>query len=100
MGTFLCALQTVAVFLSAVTAGLLLTTSSGHTLHSAASYTVYVVAVVQVGAAVLAWMPGGGSPRPFLFAEVFLALVLAQVALGIAHNKDKHKPLGGLLFGV
>lgn len=100
MGTFLRVLQTLAVFFSAVTAGLLLTTRSGHPLHSAASYTVFVVAVVQVGAAVLAWKPGGGSPRPILFAVVFLALVLAQVALGIAHVKVVHVPLGVLLFGV
>ncbi|WP_370969430.1 hypothetical protein [Amycolatopsis sp. cg9] len=100
MGTFLRVLQTLAVFLSAVTAGLLLTTRSGHSLHSAAAYTVFVVAVVQVVAAVLGWKSGGGSPRPILFAVVFLGLVLAQVALGIAHVTAVHVPLGVLLFGA
>lgn len=100
MGTFLRASETFAVFLSAVTAGLLLTTRSGHPLHSAAAYTVFGVAVVQVVAAVPMWKPGGGSPRPILFAVVFLGLVLAQVALGIAHVKVVHVPLGRLLFGV
>ena len=100
MGTFLRLVQTLAVFLSAVTAGLLLTTKAGHPLHSAAAYTVFGVAVVQVIAAVLAWRPGGGSPRPIGFAVGFLVLVLAQVALGIAHVKVVHVPLGVLLFGL
>ncbi|MBE1500075.1 heme A synthase [Amycolatopsis lexingtonensis] len=100
MGTFLRVLQTFAVFLSAVTAGLLLTTRSGHSLHSAAAYTVFIVAVVQVVAGVLAWKPGGGSPRPIGYAVVFLALVTAQVVLGIAHVTAVHVPLGVLLFGV
>ncbi|SEF28924.1 hypothetical protein SAMN05421837_104393 [Amycolatopsis pretoriensis] len=100
MGTFLRGLQTLAVFLSAVTAGLLLTYKAGHPLHSAAAYTVFGVAVVQVIAALLAWKPGGGSPREIWFALGFLALVLAQVFLGIAHVKAVHVPLGVLLFGV
>ncbi|WP_290059647.1 hypothetical protein [Amycolatopsis solani] len=100
METFSRALQTLAVFLSAVTAGLLLTTPSGHSLHSAAAYTVFVVAVVQVVAAVLAWKPGGDSPWPIGYAGVFLVLVTAQVVLGIAHVTAVHVPLGVLLFGL
>jgi heme A synthase len=103
MGTFLrvtAGLQTLALFLAPVTAGLLLTTPHGHALHSASAYTVWVVAVVQVVAAVLAWRPGGGSPGAILYAVVFLGLVSAQVALGIAHVKVVHVPLGVLLFGV
>jgi heme A synthase len=103
MATFLrvtIALQTLAVFLAPVTAGLLLTTPSGHVLHSASAYTVFVVAMVHVVAAVLAWRPGGGSARPILHAAVFLVLVLTQVALGIAHVKTVHVPLGVLLFGI
>jgi heme A synthase len=102
MATFLrftIGLQTLAVFFSSVTAGLLLTTPNGHSLHSAAAYTVFVVAVVHVVAAVLVWRPGGGSPRPILYAVVFLGLTLAQVALGIAHVKTVHVPLGVLMFG-
>ncbi|MEQ0559205.1 hypothetical protein ABJI51_09005 [Amycolatopsis sp. NEAU-NG30] len=93
-------LQTLALFLAPVTAGLLLTMPHGHALHSASAYTVWVVAVVQVVAAVLAWRPGGGSPGAILYAAVFLGLVSAQVALGIAHVKVVHVPLGVLLFGV
>jgi heme A synthase len=103
MATFLrftIGLQTLAVLLSSVTAGLLLTTPNGHSLHSAAAYTVFVVAMVHVLAAVLAWRPGGGSPRPIVSATVFLGLVLAQVALGIAHVTVVHVPLGVLLFGA
>jgi heme A synthase len=103
MTTFLrvtSALQILAVFLSAVTAGLLLTTPNGHVLHSAAAYTVWIVAVVQVVAAVLVWRPGGGSPRGVGYAVVFLGLVTAQVFLGIAHVKAVHVPLGVVLFGV
>ncbi|MEU5259997.1 hypothetical protein [Amycolatopsis sp. NPDC021455] len=103
MATFLrvtIALQTLAVFLAPVTAGLLLTTPNGHVLHSASAYTVFVVAMVHVVAAVLAWRPGGGSARPIVHAAVFLALTSAQVALGIAHVKTVHVPLGVLLFGI
>ncbi|MFI5584793.1 hypothetical protein ACIA5G_07175 [Amycolatopsis sp. NPDC051758] len=92
-------LQTFAVFLSPVTAGLLMTTPNGHVLHSAAAYTVFVLAMVHVLAAVLAWRPGGGSPRPIGSAAVFLGLVLAQVLLGIAHVTVVHVPLGVALFG-
>jgi heme A synthase len=103
MTTFLrvtLAVQTLAVFLSAVTAGLLLSTPNGHVLHSASAYTVFVVAMVQVAAAVLVWRPGGGSPRAILYAVAFLGLTSAQVALGIAHVKTVHVPLGVLLFGL
>ncbi|GAA4987091.1 hypothetical protein HD597_007440 [Nonomuraea thailandensis] len=94
------ALQTLAVFAAPVTAGLLLTTPSGHVLHSAAAYTVFAVALVHVAAAILAWRPGGGSPRPILNAAGFLAVTLAQVALGIAHVTTLHIPLGVLMFGL
>lgn len=103
MTTFLratIALQTLAVFLTPVTAGLLLTTPSGLALHSASAYALYVVVLVHVVAAVLAWRPGGGSPRPILHAVGFLVLASAQVALGIAHVKTVHVPLGVLLFGL
>ncbi|WP_240490674.1 hypothetical protein [Amycolatopsis vancoresmycina] len=103
MTTFLrvtIALQTLAAFLSAVTAGLLLTTPHGHVLHSASAYTVWVVAVGHVVVAGLVWRPGGGSPRAVLLAAGFLVLVTAQVFLGIAHVKALHVPLGVLLFGV
>ncbi len=63
------ALQTAAVFLQSVTAGLMMTTLPyGHVLHSAGSYTLWVVTVVHVVVAVLAWRPGGGSPQAIWYA--------------------------------
>ncbi|MEV0586433.1 hypothetical protein [Nonomuraea sp. NPDC050310] len=91
-------LQTVALFAAPVTAGLMLSTSYGHYWHSGASYTVFVIAVVHLVTAVLAWRPGGGSPKPIRFAAVFLAFTLAQVALGLAHVTVVHVPLGVLMF--
>ncbi|GAA1520441.1 hypothetical protein GCM10009677_62060 [Sphaerisporangium rubeum] len=92
--------QTLAVFSAPVTAGLLLTSPAGRPLHSASAYTVFAVAVLHLVTAILLWRPGGGSPRPILYAAGFLALTLAQVALGIAHMKALHIPLGVLLFGM
>ncbi|OXM44030.1 hypothetical protein [Amycolatopsis alba] len=93
------AVQTLAVFLTPITAGLLLTVPAGHALHSATAYTLFVVAVLHVLIAILVWRPGGGSPKPIVPAAVFLGLTLAQVFLGIAHVTVVHVPLGVLLFG-
>ncbi|MFK0251355.1 hypothetical protein ACIQUM_42215 [Amycolatopsis azurea] len=93
------AVQTVAVFLTPISAGLLLTVPSGHTLHSATAYTLFIVAMSHVVTAILVWRPGGGSPKPILPAAVFLGLTLAQVFLGIAQVTAVHVPLGVLLFG-
>lgn len=93
-------LQTLALFAAPITAGLLLTSPSGRTLHSASAYTVFAVGLLHLAAAILAWRPGGGSPKPILYAAVFFGLVLAQIALGIAHVKTLHVPLGVLLFGM
>jgi heme A synthase len=94
------ALQTLAVFLAPITAGLLLTTANGHVLHSASAYTVWSVALVQVVAAVLVWRPGGGPPGAIPYAVGFFVLVNAQVFLGIARVTTVHVPLGVLLFGL
>ncbi|GGT15114.1 hypothetical protein ACIBIZ_01225 [Nonomuraea spiralis] len=91
-------LQTIALFAAPVTAGLLLSVPSRQPLHSAAAYTVFAVAVLQLVASVVAWRPGGGSPKPIMHAAGFLVLVSAQVALGIAHVTTLHVPLGVLLF--
>ncbi|MGW4406893.1 hypothetical protein ACWEJ6_22895 [Nonomuraea sp. NPDC004702] len=91
-------LQTLALFAAPVTAGLLLSVPNGQPLHSAAAYTVFVVAVLHLVAAILAWRPGGGPPKPIMPAAGFLVLVSAQVALGIAHVTALHVPLGVLLF--
>ena len=94
------ALQTLTIFLQAVSAGLLLTSSYGETLHSAGARVMYGASMLYVLAAVLAWRPGGGSPRPVLHASGFLVLASAQVVLGIAHVPSVHLPLGVLMFGL
>ncbi|MFJ4341893.1 hypothetical protein [Streptomyces sp. NPDC088915] len=93
-------LQTLTLFLQAVSAGLLLTTSYGETLHGVGARVMYGASMLYVLAAVLAWKPGGGSPRPVRHASGFLALASVQVVLGIAHVPAVHVPLGVLMFGL
>ncbi|CAM5366244.1 hypothetical protein GCM10010329_85310 [Streptomyces spiroverticillatus] len=93
-------LQTLTIFLQAVSSGLLLSTSYGETLHSAGARVMYGATMLYVLAAVLAWKPGGGSPRPVLHATGFLVLASVQVAVGIAHVPAVHLPLGVLMFGL
>ncbi|MEU7940139.1 hypothetical protein [Microbispora bryophytorum] len=94
------ALQTLTIFVQAVSAGLLLTSSYGQTLHSAGARVMYGASMLYVLAAVLAWKPGGGSPRPVWHASGFLVLASVQVVLGIAHVPSVHLPLGVLMFGL
>ncbi|MYV39388.1 hypothetical protein GT030_10985 [Streptomyces sp. SID1328] len=94
------ALQTLTIFLQAVSAGLLLTTSYGETLHGIGARVMYGASMLYVLAAVLAWKPGGGSARPVRQAAGFLALASVQVVLGIAHVPSVHLPLGVLMFGL
>ncbi|MEW2495462.1 hypothetical protein AB0942_18325 [Streptomyces nodosus] len=94
------ALQTLAIFFQAVTAGLLLSSSHGEVLHSVGARVMYGASMLYVLAAILAWRPGGGAPRPILHASGFLVLASAQVVLGIAHVPSIHVPLGVLMFGL
>ncbi|MGW0707981.1 hypothetical protein ACWD4G_18845 [Streptomyces sp. NPDC002643] len=94
------ALQTLTIFLQAVSAGLLLTSSYGETPHSVGARVMYGASMLYVLAAVLAWKPGGGSSRPIGHASGFLALASLQVVLGIAHVPSVHLPLGVLMFGL
>ncbi len=55
---------------------------------------MYGASMLSVLAAVPAWKPGGGSPRPLWYATGFLALGSAQGAAGIAHLPSAHLPLG------
>jgi hypothetical protein len=93
-------LQTTAIFFQAVTAGVLLTSSHGEALHSVGARVMYGASMLYVLAAVLAWKPGGGSPRPIGYASGFLVLASVQVVLGIAHVPSVHVPLGVLMFGL
>ncbi|GHB04991.1 hypothetical protein [Streptomyces chryseus] len=94
------ALQTVSLFFQAVTAGMLLSSSHGAVLHDVGSRVMYGASMVYVLAAVLAWKPGGGAPRPILYASGFLVLASVQVVLGIAHMPSLHVPLGALMLGL
>ncbi|MER6300467.1 hypothetical protein ABT247_12970 [Kitasatospora sp. NPDC001539] len=94
------ALQTLTTFTQAVSAGLLLTTSYGETLHSVGARVMYAASMLYVLAAVLAWKPGGGPLRPVWEASGFLVLASVQVVLGIAHVPAVHLPLGVLMFGL
>ncbi|MEU0571578.1 hypothetical protein ABZ297_40145 [Nonomuraea sp. NPDC005983] len=93
-------LQTLVVFAAPITAGLLLSSPDGRVLHSVSAYGVFTAALLHLLAAILVWRPGGGSPRPILYAVGFLGLTLAQIALGIAQVKTLHVPLGVLMFGA
>jgi len=94
------ALQTLTIFLQAVSAGLLLTSSYGETLHSVGARVMYGASMLYLLAAVLAWKPGGGPLRPVWHATGFLVLASVQVVLGIAHVPSVHLPLGVLMFGL
>lgn len=94
------ALQTLAIFFQAVTAGLLLSSSHGEVLHGVGARVMYGASMLYVLAAILAWRPGGGERRPILYASGFLVLASVQVVLGIAHMPSLHVPLGILMFGL
>jgi hypothetical protein len=94
------ALQTLTIFLQAVSAGLLLTSAYGETLHSVGARVMYGATMLYLLAALLAWKPGGGALRPVWHASGFLALASAQVVLGIARIPSLHLPLGVLMFGL
>ncbi|MEU0160838.1 hypothetical protein ABZ154_18890 [Streptomyces sp. NPDC006261] len=94
------ALQTLTIFIQAVSAGLLFTTTYGEALHDAGARVMYGSSMLYVLAAVLAWRPGGALPRQIWYATGFLALASAQVAVGIAHISSVHVPLGVMMFGL
>ncbi|MFE0648596.1 hypothetical protein ACFVZH_08435 [Streptomyces sp. NPDC059534] len=94
------ALQTLTLFCQAATAGLLLSSSVGELLHGIGARVTYGATMLYVVAAILAWRPGGGSPRPILYSCGFLVLSSFQVVLGIAHMPTLHVPLGVTMFGL
>ncbi|MFI0243032.1 hypothetical protein [Streptomyces sp. NPDC016845] len=94
------ALQTATIFLQAISAGWLLTSSHGETMHSIGARVMYGASMLYLLAAIGAWKPGGGSPRPVWHATGFLLLASAQVILGVAHVPSVHLPLGVLMFGL
>ncbi|GAA1233069.1 hypothetical protein GCM10009665_24210 [Kitasatospora nipponensis] len=93
------AAQTLTLFLQAATAGLLL---SHHlsVLHAVGARVMYGAAMLYVLAAVVAWRPGGGSPKPIVHGATFLVLASVQVVLGVTHTLSLHVPLGVLMFAM
>lgn len=61
---------------------------------------MYGASMLYLLAAVLAWKPGGGSPKAVGYASGFLVLASVQVVSGIAHLSPVHVPLGVLMFGA
>ncbi|SCK32954.1 hypothetical protein YW7DRAFT_02663 [Streptomyces sp. AmelKG-E11A] len=61
---------------------------------------MYGASMLYVIAAILTWRPGGGPPRPILYATGLLVLASVQVASGVAHVTSLHVPLGILMFGL
>ncbi|MER8188339.1 hypothetical protein [Kitasatospora sp. NPDC094015] len=94
------ALQTLMILFQATTAGLLLSTSYGGTLHGVGARVMYGASMLYLLAAVLAWRPGGGPARPVGYATGFLVLASVQVVLGVTHRPALHVPLGVLIFGL
>ncbi|MFC4113887.1 hypothetical protein [Nonomuraea zeae] len=93
-------LQTLVVFVQAISAGVMLSAPESEVLHSAGARVVFAAVLLHLLAAILVWRPGGGSPRSILYAAGFFVLTSAQIALGIAHVSSLHVPLGVLLFGM
>ncbi|MET9338386.1 MULTISPECIES: hypothetical protein [unclassified Nonomuraea] len=87
--------QTVALLLQAVTAGLLLASPGGRTAHGATAVVVAVTVLLHLVAALVTRRSSDIVP-----AVGMLAATLAQMALGMAHMKTLHVPLGVLMFGV
>ncbi|GIH75665.1 hypothetical protein [Planobispora longispora] len=93
------ALQAVAILVQAITAGLLLSSPGGRTLHAASAGVLLLAGLLHLAAAVLVWRPGGGPPRAIAPAAGLLVATLVEMALGMAHLKALHVPVGVLMFG-
>ncbi|NUR82992.1 MAG: hypothetical protein HOY71_02765 [Nonomuraea sp.] len=98
MSTFLrvaLALQTLALLIQAITAGLLLSTPGGRSLHMATAIAVIVTVLLHLVAAITV-----RSRAAIMPAVGMVVMTLIQVALGVAHLKAFHVPFGVLMFGV
>ncbi|MFI9595215.1 hypothetical protein [Nonomuraea sp. NPDC052265] len=86
--------QTVALLIQAVTAGLLLSSPDGRAAHSATALAVAATVLLYLVAAVMTRQRAAILP-----AVGMLVMTLVQMALGMAHVKSVHVPLGVLMFG-
>jgi cytochrome b561 len=62
--------------------------------HSAIGSSLFLIAMLQVIAAVLYWRPGGGRLRPAFVTLGLIVAELAQVVFGYSQNFAIHVPLG------
>lgn len=93
--------QTAVLLVQAVAAGLLLASvPAGRTAHSAMAGGVLLVVALHVAAAVTAWRRGAVRGRTVLHTTPMLLLTVVQAALGFAHVRELHVPLGVLMFGA
>lgn len=87
------AVQTALIFVQSITAGLRMTLPYGHVFHSAGSYALWVVTVAHVVVALLT-----RRAQAVWYALGFLALMTAQVFLGLFHLVALHVPLAAALL--
>jgi hypothetical protein len=92
-------LHVVALLFQAVTAGQLLSSPGGRTLHMTSGVALAVIGLLHLVMAILVWRPGGGSAGFILLAALLLAFTIVAAILGGAGVKTVHVPLGVLLFG-
>ncbi|MFJ9890763.1 hypothetical protein ACIQRW_33610 [Streptomyces sp. NPDC091287] len=94
-------LQSAVILAQAATAGLLLASVPvGRELHGVMGGAVLLAVLLNLGATILAWKPGGGSPRLLLKSAPMLVFTLVQMALGFARVRELHVPVGVLMFGA
>ncbi|SDJ97685.1 hypothetical protein [Nonomuraea jiangxiensis] len=92
-------LHVIALLAQAVTAGLLLSSPGGRPLHLASAIAVTVLGLLHLVLAILVWRPGGGPAKFVPLAASMLVFTVVAAALGMAHVKAVHVPLGVMLFG-
>ncbi|MET9724281.1 hypothetical protein [Streptomyces zaomyceticus] len=95
------AAQTAVLLAQAVAAGLLLASVPvGRTVHSGMAGAVLLAVVLHLLAAVAAWREGAVAGNTVLHGLPMLLLTFVQAALGFAHVRELHVPLGVLMFGA
>jgi hypothetical protein len=92
--------QVLAIFVQAITAGLVVAGRPGaKPLHGTTATVTLLVGLLTLVAAILVWKPGGGSARFTVPSAILLVLLVVQSILGGNHVKAVHVPLGVALFG-
>ncbi|MFF9063949.1 hypothetical protein ACF09E_01185 [Streptomyces sp. NPDC014891] len=95
------AAQAAVLLVQAVSAGLLLASVPvGRSAHGTMAGAVVLAVALHLAAAVAARRRGAVATRTVLQAAPLPLFTLAQAALGFAHVRELHVPLGVLMFGV